>query len=31
VPAGDQADAFLVPAQLDGQIALFLVERAPAA
>ncbi|MET1114126.1 MAG: acyl-CoA dehydrogenase family protein [Comamonas sp.] len=27
VPAGDQADAFLVPAQLDGQIALFLVER----
>ncbi len=30
VPAGDQADAFLVPAQLDGQIALFLVERAAA-
>lgn len=27
VPAGDQADAFLVPAQLDGKIALFLVER----
>lgn len=27
VPAGDQADAFLVPAQLDGRIALFLVER----
>ncbi len=27
VPAGDQADAFLVPAQLNGQIALFLVER----
>ena len=27
VPAGDHADAFLVPAQLDGQIALFLVER----
>jgi len=27
VPAGDQADAFLVPAQLGGQIALFLVER----
>lgn len=27
VPVGDQADAFLVPAQLDGQIALFLVER----
>ena len=28
VPAGDQADAFLVPAVLDGQIALFLLERA---
>lgn len=27
VPAGDQADAYLVPAQLDGKIALFLVER----
>jgi len=27
VPAGDQADAFLVPAQLDGHIALFLVAR----
>ena len=27
VPAGDQADAYLVPAQLDGRIALFLVER----
>ncbi len=27
VPAGDQADAFLVPAQLDGRTALFLVER----
>ena len=27
VPAGDQADAWLVPAQLNGQIALFLVER----
>ena len=27
VAAGDQADAFLVPAQLDGKIALFLVER----
>ena len=27
VTAGDQADAFIVPAQLDGQIALFLVER----
>ena len=30
VPAGDQADAFLVPAQLDGRIALFLVERSAA-
>ncbi|WP_313069924.1 acyl-CoA dehydrogenase family protein [Melaminivora sp.] len=27
VPAGDRADAFIVPAQLDGRIALFLVER----
>ena len=27
VPAGDQADAFIVPALLDGQMALFLVER----
>ena len=27
VPAGDQADAYLVPAHLGGQIALFLVER----
>ncbi|GAB3768943.1 acyl-CoA dehydrogenase [Ramlibacter monticola] len=27
VPAGDQADAFLVPARADGRIALFLVER----
>jgi alkylation response protein AidB-like acyl-CoA dehydrogenase len=27
VPAGDQADAFLVPAQVQGKIALFLVER----
>ena len=27
VPAGDQADAFLVPAQLDGKLALFMVER----
>ncbi|MDD0840539.1 acyl-CoA dehydrogenase family protein [Curvibacter sp. HBC61] len=27
VAAGDQADAYLVPAQLDGQTALFLVER----
>ena len=30
VPAGDQADAFLVPAMTDGQLALFLVERAAA-
>lgn len=27
VPSGDQADAYLVPAMLDGQLALFLVER----
>ena len=27
VSAGDQADAYLVPATVDGQIALFLVER----
>ena len=27
VPAGDQADAFIVPAMADGQMALFLVER----
>jgi alkylation response protein AidB-like acyl-CoA dehydrogenase len=27
VPVGDQASAFIVPAQLDGQLALFLVER----
>jgi len=27
VPAGDQADAFLVPALADGRLALFLVER----
>ena len=27
VPAGDQADAFLVPARSGGKIALFLVER----
>ena len=27
VPAGDHANAFLVPAQLDGRIALFLVEQ----
>ncbi len=30
VPAGDQADAFLVPATADGKIALFLVERGAA-
>jgi hypothetical protein len=30
VPVGDQADAFLVPAQLDGKQALFLVERSAA-
>ena len=27
VPAGDQADAFVVPAMANGQLALFLVER----
>ena len=27
VPAGDQADAFIVPAMLSGKLALFLVER----
>ncbi len=27
VPAGDQADAFLLSAMLDGELALFLVER----
>lgn len=27
VPAGDQADAFMIPATLDGKLALFLVER----
>jgi alkylation response protein AidB-like acyl-CoA dehydrogenase len=27
VPAGDQAEAFLVPAMADGQLTLFLVER----
>jgi alkylation response protein AidB-like acyl-CoA dehydrogenase len=27
VPVGDQADAFLVPAQANGKLALFLVER----
>ncbi|WP_010463453.1 acyl-CoA dehydrogenase family protein [Acidovorax radicis] len=30
VAAGDQADAFIVPALLDGKIALFLVERSAA-
>ena len=30
VPAGDKADAFLVPAMLDGKMALFLVERGAA-
>lgn len=30
VPAGDQADAFIVPATVNGKIALFLVERAAA-
>ncbi|RYF15503.1 MAG: acyl-CoA dehydrogenase [Comamonadaceae bacterium] len=30
VPAGDQADAFLVPAKANGKLALFLVERAAA-
>ncbi len=28
VPAGDMADAFIVPATIDGRLALFLVERA---
>ena len=28
VPSGDQADAFMVPAMANGQLALFLVERA---
>lgn len=28
VPVGDMADAFLVPAMLDGKMAVFLVERA---
>lgn len=27
VPVGDEADAFIVPAKVDGKIALFLVER----
>ncbi|MDY0746654.1 acyl-CoA dehydrogenase family protein [Paucibacter sp. R3-3] len=30
VPAGDKADAFIVPALSDGRIALYLVERAAA-
>ena len=30
VPAGDQADAFIVPAQIKGKLALFLVERTAA-
>ena len=30
VPAGDHADAFIVPAMADGQMALFLVERSAA-
>ncbi len=30
VPAGDQADAFIVPALADGKMALFLVQRAAA-
>jgi alkylation response protein AidB-like acyl-CoA dehydrogenase len=30
VPAGDQADAFIVPAIANGKLALFLVERAAA-
>ncbi len=30
VPIGDQADAFMVPAMLGGQMALFLVERSAA-
>jgi alkylation response protein AidB-like acyl-CoA dehydrogenase len=30
VPAGDKADAFLVPAMLDGKMAMFLVERGAA-
>ena len=28
VPAGDHADAFIVPAKVEGKLALFLVERA---
>ncbi len=30
VPAGDQADAFIVPAKVNSQLALFIVERASA-
>ena len=30
VPVGDKADAFLVPAMLDGKLAMFLVERSAA-
>ena len=30
VPAGDHADAFIVPAMMDGKLALFLVERSAA-
>jgi alkylation response protein AidB-like acyl-CoA dehydrogenase len=30
VPVGDRADAFLVPATVDGKIAMFLVERSAA-
>ena len=30
VPAGDQADAFIVPAMMNGALALFLVERSAA-
>jgi len=30
VPAGDKADAFVVPAMLDGKMALFMVERTAA-
>jgi alkylation response protein AidB-like acyl-CoA dehydrogenase len=30
VPVGDKADAFLVPAMLDGKMAMFLVERSAA-
>ena len=30
VPAGDQADAFIVPAMAEGRMALFLVERSAA-